>query len=387
MKRYSLIFSALLLSFLAFAQTDYAGVARFDKTVHDFGDVDMNAGPVSCSFKVTNISGKPFTVSSVVSSCGCTGVKWTRSRIEPGASAEIKATYKNEDGAYPFDKTLTVYISTVKKPFVLHIRGVVRKKMLPLAQSYPVHFGALALRSAEINCGNLLQGERKSGEVLVANISDKPVTLEFTNISPGLAIRCKDKKIPAGGTSSLIFTVTASQNLWGGNWYYATPVVNGARYKSSGKEQKQTPVLGADAVVNEPNPALAEGTQCIGIWAVTADNFTAMTKSDKAVAPLAEFSQTSISYGTLKAGRKFKISFECANRGEKDLLLYKFNCHTSRLTLPASVIKIAKGRKSTVTMELDTTGMTPGEHLFVINVYTNSPVNPVVSLYATGFVE
>ncbi|MCQ2174594.1 MAG: DUF1573 domain-containing protein [Bacteroidales bacterium] len=387
MKRFSLIFAALMLPFFVLAQTDYAGVARFDKTVHDFGDLTVDQGPVSCTFTLTNISGQPFTVNSVVPGCGCTGVKWSRNSIEPGSVAQIRVTYKNEDGAYPFDKTLTVYLSCVKKPFVLHIRGVVRKAKLPLAQSFPVHFGPLAMRGAEIDGGNLLQGERKSGELTVANISDKPLTLEFSELSRGLAIRCKDKTIPAGGTSSVVFTVTAMPDLWGSNWYYATPVINGESFASVGKEQKQTPVLGADAVVVESNPALAEGSRRIGILAVTAANFSTLTKSDKVAAPIPDFTRTSLSYGNLKAGRKFTLRFECVNRGEKALTIYKMDCRSSRLRMPSSVPQIEKGKKVTLALELDTAGMSPGEHLFVINVYTNSPINPVVSLYATGIVE
>ena len=88
--------------------TDIDGTVRFDRTVYDFGDVTVGQGALTCTFTASNISSKPVVIYNVVSSCGCTGVKWTREPIMPGNSGKITATYSNDEGPYPFDKTLTV---------------------------------------------------------------------------------------------------------------------------------------------------------------------------------------------------------------------------------------------------------------------------------------
>ena len=100
---------------------------EFDKTVHDFGSISLKDGPVTCTFTLTNNSQEPLSIFSVISSCGCTDVTWPREAIEPGDSAQISITYSNDQGAYPFDKTLTVYTSAQKKPVILHVKGVVTK--------------------------------------------------------------------------------------------------------------------------------------------------------------------------------------------------------------------------------------------------------------------
>ena len=100
---------------------------EFDKTVHDFGSISLKDGPVTCTFTLTNNTQEPLSIFSVISSCGCTNVSWPREVIEPGDSAEISITYSNDQGAYPFDKTLTVYTSAQKKPVILHVKGVVTK--------------------------------------------------------------------------------------------------------------------------------------------------------------------------------------------------------------------------------------------------------------------
>lgn len=116
----------IILAFLA--AMSVGPTAVFDKTVHDFGKVTLKDGSLSCTFTVTNGGDEPLLIQAVVSSCGCTGVKWTRTPVKPGETGTIEATYSNDEGPYPFDKTLTVYTSADKKPVVLHLRGIVKKK-------------------------------------------------------------------------------------------------------------------------------------------------------------------------------------------------------------------------------------------------------------------
>lgn len=127
MKKIALAVAIIVLSsFQALAQADFADVAKLDRTVYDFGTVSLDAGMLKCEFNLTNISDKPLTILAVISSCGCTGVEWTRTALAPGETGVIKAHYNNDEGPYPFDKTLTVYVEGVKKPVILHLRGEVK---------------------------------------------------------------------------------------------------------------------------------------------------------------------------------------------------------------------------------------------------------------------
>ena len=106
---------------------DFGKVVRIDRTVHDFGKVRMKDGALECSFTVTNIGEEPMYILTVVSTCSCTGIEWTQTEIKPGESGTIKASYNNQDGPYPFDKTIKVYFSNYNKPVALHLKGVVGK--------------------------------------------------------------------------------------------------------------------------------------------------------------------------------------------------------------------------------------------------------------------
>ncbi len=126
MKRIAIIITCALLTLSAAAQKDF-GSARFDSTVHDFGKVDVRNGAVTCSFMVTNTGEAPLNIFAVTTTCGCTTAKWTREDIAPGESGRIDVTYTNDEGPYPFDKTLTVYLSCLERPVILHVRGTAYK--------------------------------------------------------------------------------------------------------------------------------------------------------------------------------------------------------------------------------------------------------------------
>ena len=184
----------------AAAQEKVGGTVEFDSMVHDFGDVLLSDGPLECTFTMKNISDKPVVIYNVVTTCGCTDVKWTREPIMPGKTGTISSTYSNDEGPYPFDKSLTAYISGISNPVVLRLRGVSREKQLPLDQMYPVHFGDLGMKSRELKCGNLEQGGQRSDEIKIANLSSSPLKVSFTDVTPGLSLNVTPNPIPAKGT-------------------------------------------------------------------------------------------------------------------------------------------------------------------------------------------
>ena len=71
------IMAGLLFLFnTAGAQERIGGVLEVDRMVHNFGNILLGSGPVSCTFTVRNISDKPLVIYNVASTCGCTDVQW-----------------------------------------------------------------------------------------------------------------------------------------------------------------------------------------------------------------------------------------------------------------------------------------------------------------------
>ena len=329
------------------------GVVELDKTVWDFGEVRQDQGPLTCSFNVKNLSGEAIVIYNVVSSCGCTGVKWTREPIMAGGTGRITATYSNDEGPYPFDKNLTAYISGIKKPVILRLRGIVLAKKTSNAELYPQKKGPLGFRSTDIKLGNLSQGSQRGDCVSVANLGDVPLNVTFSDITPGMEISVSPNPVPAGETARMTYVVTADRKKWGKNYYYASPVVNGKKYSP------------------------------IGIWTFTKEDFSGWTKQQLADGSHPDFESSSYDFGELRKGTPVKASFTVKNLGGSPFVIYKADAD-SEAVRPGSVPTVPAGGKMTFTMDVDTGRLSQGDNDIVVILTTNSPVRPIVNLHISG---
>lgn len=352
----------MISSTASFSQEKISPSMEIDRTVHNFGDIIHKSGPVSCTFALKNTGSAPVVIYNVISTCGCTNVEWTREPIRAGQNGKISVTYSNDEGAYPFDKTLTVYLSDTKKPVLLKIRGVSIEAPRPLTELYPVSYGPFALRESFIKCGNLEQKGQKSEAVMVANTSSKPIKVEFTNVDKNLSISVSPNPIPAESTAEMSFTVKADRSIWGKNTYKATPVIDGREYKSS------------------------EGKTDIGIWAFTKENFSHLSQEQKSKGPRPVFDESTYSFGKIKRGETVHATFTFRNDGKECFCIYKVNADAkkwSHSTIPAAM----PGEKVTFRVHLDTEKLPLGEHLTIVTLTTNSPLRPIVNLFIAGYIE
>lgn len=338
---------------------DMGGVVEFDKIVHDFGDLLESDGPQTCTFTVKNTGKDPLAIYEVVTSCGCTDASWTREPLQSGKTGKITVTYKNEDGPYAFDKTLTVYLSALKKPVVLRIRGDVHEKRRSLEENFgAVRAGVIGLKQAEFNAGNMEQGQQRSDQALLANLGRNPVKVEFAEVSDGLSLQVSPNPVPARSTATLIFTVTASRERWGRNIYTAIPVVGGQKY-----------------------PAAR-----LSVRAVTKENFSEWTDEQRENGSLPFFDESTVSFGTVKAGTPVSAVFTFTNKGKSPFVCLSADSENPhvRIVPPAEV---APGAKGTFTVSLDTKDLPAGENDVYINLITNSPARPLISLFLIGSIE
>lgn len=371
MKAYKQIrcLAALLSSILsvttATAQIKVGNGIEVDSNVHDFGEVILNSGPLSCTFKVTNNGEKPVVIYSVQSSCGCTDVKWTQEPLRPGESGTISATYSNDEAPIPFDKSLTVYFSGIRKPYILKLRGICREPELSKEEIYPHRAGKLGFRSLELNIGQLKQGAVKSEVLNAANLSKSPAVLKFEKPSPGLTVSVRkagdgtaldDGVVPAGAEIEIVFTVTADRSRWGKNRYTVTPVVDGKRMQE------------------------------IKVFAFTVENFDSLDAEQKRKGPNPAFKESTFSFGIKKTGTVIHAEFEMKNVGEKTLRIYK--CDTdARNYSHSDIYPVKPGETGKFRVHIDTSLMPKGETGTIVTLTTNSPLRPIVKLFIVGYLE
>jgi len=103
------------------AAQNNANTIKFDKTLHDFGDIAFGSDGIF-EFVFTNTGNEPLVLSNVRSSCGCTIPEWPKEPVNAGEKSKIKVHY-NTKLVGRFTKKISVYCSGSETPVVLTIKG------------------------------------------------------------------------------------------------------------------------------------------------------------------------------------------------------------------------------------------------------------------------
>jgi hypothetical protein len=95
------------------AQTIVFPTINFDKTSHDFGEI-QNGTAVETVFSYTNSGRSPLVVTDIKSTCGCTVPQgWSKEPLMPGESSQFSVKF-NGKGANKVSKTITLTTNTEK---------------------------------------------------------------------------------------------------------------------------------------------------------------------------------------------------------------------------------------------------------------------------------
>ena len=125
MKKLSLFLLLLSASVLVMAK---GPAITFEKTTHDFGQIDENGGTAKYEFVFENTGDEPLIISNARASCGCTTPEWTKTPIEPGQKGIITVGY-HPKGRGSFSKGVTVTSNVTDDPtLTLYIKGEVITK-------------------------------------------------------------------------------------------------------------------------------------------------------------------------------------------------------------------------------------------------------------------
>jgi len=355
-----LIFLLASCLFQGFPLAQEEGPVTFDKTVHDFGDFGINDGPKTHTFALTNNSDKAIVIQTVISSCGCTVPQWTKEPIQSGSKGTITVTYSNDQGPYPFDKMMSVYISGVPEPYVLRIRGVVHQKKFTLEDTHPVVMGSLRLRKRELELGQIRQGAVRTDSVQVMNTGKLPVILKFESQDKNLLVNARPSRLSPGENGVIVYSIdTRNKEEWGNVLYTCQVVLNDRRDPS--------------------NVLTVKGSIKM--------NTSGMTREDKEMAPIPQMDRSAVEFPPTPVGSEIKTKFLLSNKGRSPLEIYKID-------LSHAGIKVEMDRHvapgSTVPIQIvipgKETGIT-GEIIYTISLTTNAPSRPTVNLLVYGKIK
>lgn len=335
-------------------QTQTANL-KFNKLIHDFGTFDIKDGKKSYTFTFTNTGSTPVVIQTVISSCGCTTPTWTKSPVLPGKNGEINVVYLNDQGAYPFEKALSVYVAGSQKPIVLKIKGNVRDKNYKASDSFPFSAGNIRFRSSTINAGMVARNIKKEFSVNCYNNAAKGLRLSAVNLPKGISVSFDPNPLTAKSSADMKVIIDPSAiNDWGSKKLQITLAENG-KVVSSNK---------------------------IELSFVIIDNFSGMTREQISNAPLPVADKSSVDFGEKQRGTQIDASFDIKNYGNNDLVIYKVESDNPKAQI--SYQRVTKGGKSSkISLKLPGSSRS-GNYTSSMSLYTNSPSRPVINLSIEG---
>lgn len=110
------------------AKEDSKASITFKETVHNFGNVREDGGPVSCEFEFENAGNANLVIVSATAECGCTTPEFPKQPVAPGKKGKIKVTYNPLGRPGGFDKVVTVKTNGKPGKVRLKVRGTVIPK-------------------------------------------------------------------------------------------------------------------------------------------------------------------------------------------------------------------------------------------------------------------
>ena len=331
-------------------------VVSFNEKTHDFGDILLSDGPVTCEFEMTNISDSPIVIHNVVSSCGCTVPDYDKKPIQPGGKTAIEVTYANDQGPYPFNKTITVYVSNVNRPIVLKIKGQVHERQKTLEELYKVTMGPVAVRSTTVDMGYIAQGRRKTEEAEIANMTNKPVKVTVA-ADEAVSVSISPNPIPARTAAKIKYIVNTGNGPknWGKTRYKVSFLTDGTR---------QNGTVTLNATIN--------------------DDFDNMTVRQINNAPVPRLDVTYSELKEVRKGSVIRKSFKVSNTGKSDLTIYKIDIDGENTSVVSKMpVTVKAGGSATVDFTFDAS-KGDGEVINVLTLVTNSPSKPQVNYFVTA---
>ena len=121
----------ILFLFICICQTGYTQI-RFSQTECNLGIVPEDTVHLpQCTFHFTNVGKKAVSIAKIIPSCGCIKVKFNTEPITEGKSGIISATFDPYGRSGLIMKTIRVYFSNYPQPYVLKLKGSVKKGKSP----------------------------------------------------------------------------------------------------------------------------------------------------------------------------------------------------------------------------------------------------------------
>lgn len=360
------ILAGILLAISSIPAQNNAQIAT-DELIYNFGNIEEADGPASHVFTIKNTGNGPLVITRITASCGCTQPEWSKEPIPAGKTSDVKVTYNPKGRPGPFYKTISIYSNGNKGSFNLGIKGNVRPKPMQPTFVYPYSIGDIKLQTKTVLYSTIRPEETLGEKISVTNDGKNTLTIHLGKAPHFLNIAANPTKLAPGEVGEISILMNAKEAKRKGRITADIPVT----IESTGQKK------------------VKEGS--LHIAANIIDDFSKLTASEKADAPIAQLSGTLLDFGKLPAkgsiipliGNRISGTIDVTNAGKTPLIIYSVTCDDKLLDISGGKREIKSGGTATFKVTIHPKEIkTKLEAL--INLVCNDPNGPVRLIKVTA---
>jgi archaellum component FlaG (FlaF/FlaG flagellin family) len=360
----------LLTGSSAYAQKGGAIIGS-DTQTHDFGVIAEADGFATHSFTIKNTGSTALVINRITASCGCTQPEWAKTPIAPGSAGEVKVSYNPKGRPGPFYKSITIHSNAGNERLTLYIKGTVKSRTVPEqpAITYPYSIGNLKLQTKTIQYSRIYPGETLEETIRIKNEGKTPLSIYPARMPDHLTVEISPDTLKPEETGEI------------------SVLFHTDKVRRMGRVSSILPFS-----VESAGEKKTEGS--IHVAANLINNFSRLSASEKAKAPVAQFSLTLLDFGKMPEksggiisfigiGGKESESLVITNTGQSPLLIYSVACDNELVDISGGRKELKPGASSTYKVSIRPKEIKARLEAF-IHVVCNDPGGPVRLIKVTA---
>ena len=361
LKKFIKLFFFVLIPFASQSKVRMTDIV-FNQRFHDFGIIYEEDGIVTAKYDFTNYANSSFIISNIDAACGCTNPRSSKDTFMPGESGQILAEF-NPKGMVGKTKKWIYVRGNYEDGYQIELKFEAEIRSRYNRNNYEYlrgEFGYLLSDKVKFNWGKRFENDQFNHTVEFTNDGYNDIIVsKVTSTAPFIIPPKLPITIPVGQKSNLIFSIDLSKIDTIG------PISGYILFKTNDKffPKKKTP-YSLDLITN----------------------FNAWKRKELKNAAHIEFESKVIQMGSMSSGSVRSKKIIINNTGKSILNIRKIesDCSCTMLKLPTN--KILPGGSLVTSVKYDSL-YKKGKQSKLIKIYTNDPLNPIVTLYVKAIVK
>ncbi|MCD8184057.1 MAG: DUF1573 domain-containing protein [Bacteroides sp.] len=344
------LYTLLVVTSVSMAQPRFTS----NTEMHNLGQIEWKH-PLTVQYTITNTGDQPLVLTEVEPDCACSVAQWTKTPIAPGAKGEINVTFDAEALGH-FHKSVAIYSNAQPHLVYLKFNGEVVREVKDFTKTHPYLIGQIRIDKNSLDFPDVQHGEKPVVSISVVNLSDRPYEPVLMHLPPYLQMKVKPNVLQKG-ERGLITVTLDSEKLTGLGLTQASVYL--ARF--------------AGDKVSDENE--------IPVSAILLPDFSGMTATEKANAPVISLSAKEIDMSALLAKKaKASQNITITNTGRSPLQINKLQVFHPAVgvRLKRSVLQPGESTRLRVTVTKESIGK-KRRHLRLLMI-TNDPAQLKVEI-------